>query len=142
MKHIALSLALSLSVAGCAAALPIIATVLRYVDDAALILQTIDDHADLFFTQHPNEELQRRYTDVMTRARSALHLALRAERGANQLSDDEIDAAFAEFRDAYKELLRVTAPMGVRQATDPGDGRMAAPAPGILVVPQPLALGR
>lgn len=93
---------------GCAAAAAIIGalpTIVQIVQDALIVLDQIDTTAKPFFERSENKELLDSYNKKMGAAKSALQVALRASEGGKELSDSEIDAAFDDFRDAYKELL-------------------------------------
>jgi len=69
-------------------------------------------------------------------ARASLNLALRASRGAEELDQQKVDAAFADFKVAYQELLSLVGPLGVRPAGALG----AQPYDEHLYVPEPMAM--
>jgi hypothetical protein len=97
-------LSLSMST-GCAAVMGALPTIIQIVQDAMLILDDIDHAAKPFFERAENKELLDQYNAKMLTAKKTLRVALRATEGGQQLSDEEIDSAFADFREAYKELL-------------------------------------
>lgn len=99
-----LLISLSMST-GCAAVIGALPTIIQIVQDAMLILDDIDDAARPFFERAENQALLDEYNEKMLAAKKTLRIALRATEGGKRLSDEEIDAAFADFRDAYKDLL-------------------------------------
>ena len=92
---------------GCAAVLGALPTIVQIVQDAMLILDDIDDAAKPFFERAENKELLDRYNEKMLIAKRTLRIALRATEGGKRLSDEEVDEAFADFREAYKDLLKL-----------------------------------
>lgn len=125
--------------ASCAAVLSALPKVVAAVTDAAQILDAIENFSDRFFLAAPDEANERKVRASIDRARLALNAALRATQGAENLSQDALAAAFADFRAAYKDLLALTEPMGVKQAA-PGAEQLMAATPGGLTVPEPMAL--
>ncbi len=124
-------LALSaIAVPACAAfvsALPVIIAVANY---AAMVLDDIQHFADIWFRTHPDASKQAAVDAAVSKCRAALALAERATAGAEALDQKQVDAAFADFREAYTALLDLVAPIGVK-AVGPG---VQAP-PGGLQVP-------
>lgn len=135
-----LCLALLFQVAGCAAVLSALPSVISWVSDAATILDQIDSYANVFFVAHPDVDKQRYVGQAISKARAALNAALRTTQGTQELSKDEVDKAFQDFRSAYSELLVVVGPIGVRQEGKAVYGMSAAGDQ--LVVPPPLAMHR
>lgn len=128
----------TLCLQGCAAVLSALPTVISWVTDAATILDQIDSFAGLFFSQHPDAETQRYVEVAIAKARASLNAALRATQGGQELSKEQLDKAFEDFRAAYAELLAVVGPIGVKQA---GQARYGMSTNGTeLVVPPPLAM--
>lgn len=120
---------------GCAAIAAALPDVIAAVTDGAQIIDAIEHFVALYFASHPDADKQKAVGEAITKARSALNLALRSAQGAKDLDDAKIDAAFADFKAAYLELIALCAPYGVKQAKV---GRFAA-APGSLIVPEPIA---
>lgn len=146
MKIILMNLCLVLALLSAAMANPGCATVaaylpiaIAYAQDGALILDQIDRFVHGFFAVKPDVDLQKKVDVALARARSALDLALRAANGTQDLDQAKIDAAFAEFRAAYIDLLALAGPLGVHSG--PGNHMGAAPGGGLLV-PEPMALRR
>ena len=133
----ALAVTIALSTAGCAALASVLPDVIAAVTDGAQILDVIERFVANYFASHPDAEAQKRLGDAVTRCRVALNVALRTAKAAKALDDQQVEAAFDEFKRAYLELLALTKPYGVHPA---GDGRLrAAPGGGDLEVPEPLA---
>jgi hypothetical protein len=130
--------ALLLTLFGCAELISFLPKVISIVTDAQLILDKIEDHANAFFAVSPDPKLQRGVDQALDRCRTALSVALRTTHGAENLTQKDVDAAFDNFRKAYKNLLVLVQPLGVMEGA-PGD-KLAATPEG-LVVPPPLALG-
>jgi hypothetical protein len=136
----ALMLAIALSTSGCAGvqkfvdALP---TIVQYVQDAAIILDSIDQAVLPILAMRQDPELGRKYSSAMDAARQSLQVALRSAKGGEQLSENKLDEAFISFRQAYIQLLSLLQQANLMGAT----GAMAA-APGMpqVVVQTPLAM--
>ncbi len=144
MRHIiaTLMLALSLvSVAACGAIASALPSVVAAVTDAALILDEIERFVDAYFASRPDAEGKRQAAQAIGKARSALLAANRAATGSQKLDQQQIDAAFSDFRVAYQELTAILDGLripGLRVAR-PGESALQA-SPGELAVPPPMAL--
>lgn len=136
LHRIILTVALLL-VPGCSSVLKALPTVIQYVQDAQMILDTIDRQAKPLLERFANEEIRMEYDRAMVTAQQTLQVALRSSKGTEELSKEQIDEAFANFREAYKNLLAVLRRAGVMSA----DGTMKT-MPGVepLTVPEPLAV--
>jgi hypothetical protein len=137
MKAWFVALWAALNFCACATVAAHLPSVIAAVTDGVMVLDTIDRFADAYFSSHgADPRTQAKVDGAIERARAALNAALRAAQGAEHLTQEQIDAAFADFRAAYAELLALVAPLGVRQGT----GETLRASPGNLVVPEPLAL--
>jgi hypothetical protein len=133
-----LAAALTVSAAGCGAALSLLPKVIGGVTEAMLIVDSIESFVDDFFASNPDPQKEAIAQRSIDTARAALTTALRTAHGAENLSKAEADAAFDDFAVAYVELVRTLQGLGVRlKVGEPG--KMAA-EPGVLVVPEPLAI--
>jgi len=94
-----------------AAMLPLVAELLDAVGQAEKWLAMVDQQAQPYLMEHP--ELAADYDRVMGRAVMALDAARRMGEGAEQLSEEDYDAAFAEFRLAYAELVALLDGLGM-----------------------------
>ena len=134
-KGLVLVLAL-LMAPGCAAVAKMLPTIVQYVQDAAIVLDQIDATAKPFIDRGSDEQLKQDYSRAMQVTRQSLQVALRASKGTEDLTREQVDEAFGEFREAYKELLAVLQRAGVMRA----DGTMsAAPGMSMLEIREPLA---
>lgn len=122
------------TVGGCAAVAAYLPSIVAAITDATLILDNIKSFADRYFVVKPDPTLQEKVDSAVSRARIALDLAIRATQGASDLTQEQIDKAFSEFKDAYVDLLKLVEPIGVTT----GDGIKVVP--GGLNVPSPMAL--
>ena len=127
---------------GCAAFQKVVSslpTVIQYVQDAAFILDSIDRAVLPILSLQKDDQLTRKYANVMDVTRQSLQVALRSAEGGKQLSEDEIDAAFANFRKSYTQLLSLLQTANLMSTS----GTMAA-APGAyqITVETPLAVSR
>lgn len=137
MKRLFMLFATLLALTGCAELLTFLPKVIAGVTDAQMVLDKIEDYVDALFTVQPNPKLQRSIDIAMDRCRTALNVALRTTSAAKELSEADVEAAFSDFKKAYRNLLVLVEPLGVTEGA-PGD-KMAALPTG-LVVPPPLAL--
>lgn len=133
-----LLLAASLTAApGCATVASLLPGVIAAVTDGMMVLDTLELFIKRYFDSRPTAPGRDKLEMFAARARSALNAALRAAHGAEKLDQAQIDAAFAEFRVAYTELLALLEPLGVK--TSPDIDRPLAAGPNTLFVPEPLA---
>lgn len=134
LKKLALIVAFAFAVPACAAVVASLPTIVAAVTDGLMVVDSIKQFVDTYFKVQPNAALESKVEIAITRVRQALHVALRATKGTEKLTQEQVDAAFAEFRAAYTELLVLVGPLGVTT----GDTLRATP--GTLSVPEPMAL--
>jgi hypothetical protein len=96
-------LALFAPLTGCGAValFPAIAAV---VADATAVLSIIERAVDSWFAHKPNPELHAKLNTALSETWSALRVATAATQGAENLTQEEYDAAFADFQTAYQTL--------------------------------------
>lgn len=136
MKKLIIITALLLVPSGCGAVLRALPTVIQYVQDAQMILDMLDRQARPRLAQ-ADEDIRKSYDRSYTTAQQTLQVALRSSKGVDELSKEQIDEAFKNFREAYKDLLAVLSSAGLMQA----DGTMkAAPGAAPIDVPEPMAI--
>lgn len=120
---------------GCAALGALLPDVITYVTDGTAIIDTIASFLNTFFLAHPDPVAQAEVGRAIVKVRAALTTLLRTAQGAKALDDANVDAAFADFKSAYLELMVLARPFGVQPV---GTGRTRATA-NTLEVPEPLA---
>lgn len=113
LAQVALVAVLAVPTMGCPQALPAVAEIITVIADAGQWLDIISTAAKFFFMMRPNPTLEQEFGARVVRARLALNAALRATHGVQALSQSDVDKAFADFRDAYKELLDLAQQIGV-----------------------------
>jgi hypothetical protein len=125
------------AIAGCAAAIPVITKIASVVTDAFLVMDVIDGEVRRFFQANPSfpPELQEKYFTLYRKAMTALNAAQKAVAGAKNLSQDEYDAAFADFKAAYLEILDLLEKNGITQ-----DGTLGLASGEKIELPEPQAL--
>jgi len=124
---------------GCPSLLPIVTQILAYGDDAQAVLNIISIIEKTFFGSAPNAELQRQIEQKLLEAQLALDIAVRSLNGAKDLSGEQVDSAFAEFRKAYESLVDLLKLAGIISPTPEGGAYMTARGQRI---PTPLAMGK
>lgn len=134
-----LALALSLTAPGCGlgAILTQAKTTIDLIQDAAEVLDIIDAQVRRFFDAL-TEQQQSDYTEAMVATRLALKTAIHATRGAVELTEAERDAAFDDFRVAFRALEQLLVRMGVLKKGLLGAPTGPAVAP--IEMPTPLVL--
>ena len=140
MKRTATILAFVLaaeSISGCATVAAVLPDVISAVTDGAQILDAIESFMRLVFVAHPDPDTEAKVAAALAKARTALNVALRTAQGAKDVTDERVDQAFEEFKQAYLELLALCRPYGVTPAKLP-HARMATSGQ-TLQVPEPLA---
>lgn len=137
-----LSSSVALSASGCAAIAKVIEVILPLVVEAAEILDAIDAKAQVYFKANPDPETESTYGQIMSRAKLALSAITRAAKGAQSAEDQDLDAAFIEFRQAYSDILALLGPFGIVAPSTDGtfsaavnDGPLMVPAADMLVLP-------
>ena len=126
--------ALMLSAPGCAALTSNLPAVIAAVQDGTMVVETIARFVEMYVVSHPGKVDEAKIRGAIERTRTALNVALRTAQGAEKLDQAQVDAAFADFKAAYIDLLALAAPLGVQT----GDKLMAKP--GTVNVPEPMAL--
>lgn len=134
IRTLLLAVALTTSITSCAAVVSYLPTVVSVVTDALIVVDQIKTFVDGVHAVKPDVDLAKVYAAI-SRTKVALDAALRATNGVDKLTKEQADAAFADFRVAYQDLIALVGPLGVTT----GNGLKAAP--GSLQVPTPMALG-
>lgn len=101
---------------------PVLSDVAVYIADAQQVVEIAKITADLFFTANPSPDARASVDKVFLKVHSALDAAIFAVRGAKDLTDLQLDAAFASFRSAWLELQTIFGKTGILA----GDGKLAA----------------
>jgi len=118
--------------------MPVINDIAAVVDDAQNVLSAIDTVVRTFFsTNAVSPEIQEKYAKVMTKTQLALSGALKALQGAEQLSQEDYDRAFENFKHAYSELSAFLLSIGIKQA--PGMMK-SSPGSSPVAIDDPIAL--
>jgi len=112
--------------------------VIAAATDASLVLDAIQSFVNQFFAKAPDPAAQAKVEQAIARARAAADVALRTAQASQQLTQKDIDAAFAGFKEAYDALMVLVGPMGVRETKLGEPQRMGVTADGMLSVPRPL----
>lgn len=124
---------------GCAWLKQNIPVAVTYAEDAQAILNVIEVAERAFFVIAPNPDLEKQVDQGIIDAQLALDAGIRILSGASDLSQDQVDAAFADFRKAYASLLELLKQVGIVTPTPEGHGLMTARG---IRIPAPLALGK
>ena len=117
------------------AAVPIASAIVSVVTDSFAVLNIVERGINTWFRHKPDPEAEAVATDLLNKAAGALRVASAATRGAESLTQEEYDAAFLEFREAYAELHSFLKSEGILKGNKLGFG------PGYEEeIPQPAAL--
>lgn len=111
----AIALVLLATAPGCAAVVAALPTIITAVTDATLVLGQIQHFADLFFKDFPDATKQKQVDEAIAKCEDALSAAEHATVGGQDLTQEQIDAAFDNFKTAYQELMVIVGPLGVMQ---------------------------
>jgi len=130
--------ALAIGFTGCAGVVANLPAVLAYVQDAELVVSTIESFVNAYFTAKPDPALQGKIAVVIARVKSAEDLIARLATAGKEANMAQIDAAFADLKVAYVDLLQLVGPLGVHAS----DGARFGAVPGGLVVPTPAVFAR
>ena len=120
-------------VGGAGAVFPAIAAV---VSDATAVLNIVQQAVNTWFRHKPDPELQEQFDATIAEAWTALRVATSATQGAEHLSQEDYDKAFADFQDAYARLHEMLKKHGILTGTKLSMGPNAPEQE----IPEPLAL--
>jgi len=129
------------AVTGCAHFQPIVDNLPRavaYAQDAELALTIAETAEKTAFAFSPNPTLQSKVEAGIADARAALDGGLKICMGGENLSQSQIDQAFANFKGAYTDILGLLGPLGIHRA--PAGGKSGARPGGGYVIVDPLLL--
>ena len=112
-------------------------TIVTYVQDAELVLGTIQSFINTYFANHSNPTLQSTINADMQKAQTALDAALRATQGVQNITQDQINVAFADFQAAYADIIGLIGPLGVQQSSSVKKASMSG---GTLTIPTPIVI--
>lgn len=140
MKKLVVALCLACSLAvfpGCKELIPLIPKIVAVLADATSTLQIIDTAVEEWFDQHPDVDpkVRAEYRLLYAKCHEALNGANHALQGAEDLTQNDYDAAFAEFKAAYIQLRDLLYREGIAST----DGKLGA-AGATVDVPEPMAL--
>jgi biotin carboxylase len=127
--------------AGCWASIPaVLLTVMQDVSEAAAVLNAVQSAADAFFAVKPDADAQAKVNKAISATNYALDAGIRATRGAQNLTDAQAIAAFAEFAAAWADLQQVMKTCGV--LSNMGLVGASPKTPGIVLRTPILAMAR
>jgi hypothetical protein len=132
-----LFLVFAISVSGCSMFMSKLPTVISAVTDGMLVLDSIEAFERTYFIAHPDAARETEVEALISKSRTALDAALRAANAAGELDQAQIDAALADFKGFYSDLITLVGPIGVKTSAT-ATVRLQATSSGLLV-PQPLA---
>ncbi len=138
MRRLLFALLLA-STTACAALASALPTIVAAVTDGMLILDQIEEHMRLHFAANPNPGREKAVARALGKCRNALIAAQRTARGAGELDQQRVDAAFVDFQVAYRELAALVDGVPGLRLQRIGEPPLTA-APDELVVPEPEAL--
>lgn len=130
--------ALLLTCASCADVLALLPSVLKFVDEAAAVLNGVEFFTHEVLAKHPDSQLQTDADAVLRLARQELEADRATVATIKDPTPEQVEAAFADFYATYQDLLRVTAPLGVRPVAL-GHATVST-APGTYAVPDVRAM--
>lgn len=132
--------------ASCATVKPVTKTVVdlmpkvnTYVQDAQLVVSTVEGIEKSYFAVKSNPDLQKKVEILIANAKTALDAGLRACAATEDLSDGKIIDAFADFRGLYTDVVALLGPYGARRDGRAGAGA-GAPGPDLALPDPPLLM--
>lgn len=129
---------LSVGSVGCPSLLSALPAVTSAIVEVGNVVDTIAAWVALYFKQRPDDALERRAGEAIARTRNAMNAVLRLADAAKSANDGQVSSAFDQLEAAYKELLELTRPMGVRpEGVASGRVGVAVDSP-VLTVPSTL----
>ena len=123
---------------GCPGALSALPAITSAIVEVGNIVDVIASWVALYFQQHPDPAAEQRAQAAVARTRNAMNVVLRLADAATSANDGQVTAAFDDLEAAYRELLDLTRPIGVRpEGVASGRVGAAADSP-VLTVPATL----
>lgn len=122
----------------CAPVVSALPHIIAAVVDAGQIIDTIVTFVGKWFAAHPDPEAQAKVDAAVVKVRGALNVLLRVANGVEDASNEKVDAAFEQFKQAYLELLALVRPYGVVPNASELSPKMTVEH-GTLSVPTPMA---
>ncbi len=138
IARFAAAVLVALALTGCPSLMSTLVDVIAKVQDGVAILDQIQAFVRRWFAAHPDPARQAIIEQAIGRSRTALHAALRAAHGAQEVDQGNADAALADFRAAYSDLLSLLHASGLMSAP----GTLGVAGGEQLRLPEPLALVR
>ncbi|HEV3059763.1 MAG TPA: hypothetical protein VGY48_16040 [Vicinamibacterales bacterium] len=108
-----LSVFMAVPTTSCATLGVAIPIVIAAVQGADLAVNAIESFADGWFAAHPNPTLQNKVSLAIQKAREALAALNALTIGVGDVDQGQLTAAFANFEQAYNDLLSLVGPIGV-----------------------------
>lgn len=136
-----LALSFAISLPACAAVGPLLPKLVSVITDAVVTLNVIDSAVEQWVARHPevDPKVVAAYRAAYARCEAALAAANHALAGAKDLDQDDVDAAFEEFRIAYLALRDMLVLDRIAVPTPNGELSVGS-APDAIVLPTPEAL--
>ena len=155
LRHplLALLLSTSITLTGCPGLISALPAVTSAIVEVANVVDTIAAWVELYFRQRPASRVPRDepggtspatgldQATVMAsiaKVRNAMNIVLRLAESAKHADDREVAKAFDDLEAAYRELLELTRPLGVRPEGLASGRVAAAPDSPVLTVPATL----
>ena len=113
-------------------------TIIEACDEATSTLSALHFTADVYFEWHPNDQNKAKVDGYFADAALAIATARSTASGATDISDEDFNKAFADFRTAYADLTQVLHDLGIVEAPQPsgifgvakrGGGKRDVPVP-------------
>lgn len=133
------AIALLTATPSCAPVFAALPHVIAAVVDAQQIIDTIVTFVDRWFVAHPDPVAKAKVDAAVMKTRAALNVLLRAANGAEKVGQEKIDAAFADFKAAYLELIALVHPYGVNPSPTENFPKLSASGD-TLTVPTPVLI--
>ncbi len=134
-------LAIALALPGCAgwqkSVAPVLSDVAATIADAEQVLDIIRAASALFFLAHPAPEAQAKVERAFSDCHLGIDSAIRATKGATELTQEQLDQAWADFQQSYRALSLLLKDLGILGAPSGAFGLGRAGG-----IPEPLAMRR
>lgn len=126
MKKVLVAALFAVVIPGCAGwqkqVIPVLSDAAAFISDAQEVVNIVRAAANIFFMSHPDTKAQVRVEHILGDVSKGIDAAIRATKGAEALTAEQLDLAWMEFRRAYAELQAVLSDVGILG----NDGRLGA----------------
>ena len=112
---VAVAMTFGVSTSGCQylpAVLPIVADIITEIIDAQKKLDEVDQMAQAWFTQYPNDAMKKKWDGAVDKDRAGIDAALKATHGVEDAAEKDVMGAMNNFVQAWQIVRELATSIG------------------------------